>query len=196
VKPVETGCAPDPADAVALWRAAGEPIPLSTVCPYRFRLPAAPSQAAAAEGVRLDLAQLAAHVRAAAALGDFVLVEGAGGLLVPYDAGATAADLALMLGLPLLVVARTALGTVNHTSLTIREAARVGLQVSAVILNQTTADEGPHAAGNAGLIRDVTALQVAGRLNYVPPELRSDPEYLAERLAAAVGAVTLDRLLG
>jgi dethiobiotin synthetase len=196
VKPVETGCAPDPADAIALWRAAGEPIPLDDVCPHRFPLPAAPSQAAAAAGVRLHLAHLAQHIRGVATRGDFLLVEGAGGLLVPYDDGATAADLASLLGLPLLVVARTALGTVNHTSLTLREASRGGLPVAGLILNQTTADEGPHAYGNADLIHAVTKVRAAGRLPYLPGEQKADPDHVADLLVAALGAPTLDRWLG
>jgi dethiobiotin synthetase len=196
VKPAETGCDPDPTDAVTLHRAARAPVSLSDVCPHPFRLPAAPAQAAAAEGVRLDLNQLAAHVRALAGRGDFVLVEGAGGLLVPYADGATAADLASALELPLLVVARTALGTVNHTALTLREAARSGLRVAALVLNQTTIDDGPHASGNAALITSVTNTQANGQLPFVPEQHRTDPDYLADWLLAAVGPATLDALLG
>ncbi len=196
VKPVETGCDPDPADAVALLRAAGQPISLADVCPHAFRLPAAPAQAAAAEGVHLQLDRIADHIRAVAGRGDFVLVEGAGGLLVPYAAGATTADLAAALGLPLLIVARTALGTVNHTALTVREAARAGLQVAAVVLNRTTPEEGPHAAGNAASIEAVTGLRVAGPLAHVPAARRTDPDHLADVLLDGLGAPVLDRLLG
>ena len=196
VKPAETGCDPHPTDALALHRAAGSPISLADVCPHPFRLPAAPAQAAAAEGVHLDLEQLADHVRRVAARGDFVLVEGAGGLLVPYTDRATAADLAAALGLPLLVVARTALGTVNHTALTLREAARSGLRVAAVILNQTTIDDGPHARGNAALITGVTQTPINGQLPFLPEPYRTDPEHLADRLVAALGSATLDALLG
>jgi len=62
-------------------------------------------------------------------------LEGAGGLLVPVGPGWTIADLAAALGLPLLVVARAGLGTVNHTLLTIEVARRAGLEVAAVVLN-------------------------------------------------------------
>jgi dethiobiotin synthetase len=195
VKPVETGCAPDPADAIALSRAAGEPLRLSDVCPHRFRLPAAPAQAAAAEGQRLDLPLIVDHIRSVATQGDFLLVEGAGGLLVPYADGATAADLAATLHLPLLIVARTALGTVNHSSLTIREAARAGLPVAALILNETAAEPGPHTAGNAALIADVTGVRAAGQLPYISPDRRDDADYIADQLLGALGPATLAQLL-
>ena len=106
------------------------PLAEADVCLYALRLPAAPAQAATAEGVRIDLQRIAERARLLATMGDLLIVEGAGGLLVPYATGVTCADVAARLGLPLLVVARTALGTVNHTSLTLREAARASLQVA------------------------------------------------------------------
>src|SRR5206468_11938385 len=54
-KPAETGCDPHPADARALWLAARPPVPETDICLYALRLPAAPAQAAAAEGVHIDL---------------------------------------------------------------------------------------------------------------------------------------------
>jgi dethiobiotin synthetase len=196
VKPAETGCAPDPTDAIALRQAAGAPLTLAEVCPHQLRLPAAPAQAASAEGVLLDLDQLANHVRKVAARGDFVLVEGAGGLLVPYAGASTAADLAGALGLPLLIVARTALGTINHAALTLREARHRGLPVAAVLLNQTTREEGPHASGNAALITAVTGTPVTCQLPFVPDRERADPERIADLLVSAIGTPVLDSLLG
>jgi dethiobiotin synthetase len=58
-KPVETGCDPNPRDAEALRRASGTALPLAAVCPFALRLPAAPSAAAAAEHVQLDVHALA-----------------------------------------------------------------------------------------------------------------------------------------
>jgi dethiobiotin synthetase len=62
---------------------------------------------------------------------DFLVVEGAGGLLVPIRAHFSMADLAHRMELPLLVVARAALGTINHTRLTLDAARRRGLRVAA-----------------------------------------------------------------
>jgi len=118
-KPVETGCAPDAEDARRLWEAARPPIRLVEVCPFPLTLPAAPAAAAAAIGIRLDVAALAQQGLSLGTRGDFLIVEGAGGLLAPYDGASTNADLAVHLGLPVLVVARTALGTINHIALTL-----------------------------------------------------------------------------
>lgn len=194
-KPAETGCDPHPADARALWLAAGSPVAEADVCLYAFRLPAAPAQAAAAEGVHIDLERIAAQATALSARGDVLIVEGAGGLLAPYAAGVTCADIAARLRLPLLVVARTALGTISHTALTLREAARASLEVAGVILNRTTAIEEPHEAGNADLIAQLTGRHPLGTLPWLRPELAGNPDAAADALAISIGEPALERLL-
>ncbi len=195
-KPAETGCAPMPSDARALWRAAAAPVAEAEVCLYALRLPVAPAAAAAAEGVRIDLERIADRADALAAKGDLLVVEGAGGLLVPYAEGSTGADVAKRLGLPLLVVARTALGTVNHTALTLREAARNGLEIAGLILNRTPGTDGPQEAGNAALIASLTGCQAMGTFPTLTPEAAADPDRLADALGAAVPERTLRMLLG
>ncbi len=162
-KPVETGCDPEPADARRLWRAARPPIPPDDVCLHAFPLPAAPALAAAAAGRRLDLGAMVERAQALAGRGDFLVVEGAGGLLVPYADGQTTADLAARLGLPLLVVGRMALGTINHVALTLAEAARRALPVAGCILSRTEPEIGAHEAGNVELIAALTGRRAAGR---------------------------------
>ena len=142
LKPIETGCAgpPDariPADAVAVARAAGDARALHELCPYRLELPAAPAVAAAHEGVEIELEELRAAYRKAAAGADLVVVEGAGGLLVPAAPGLDMAALASELGLPLVLVARARLGTINHALLSIREAQRRGLRLLGLAVSHT-----------------------------------------------------------
>lgn len=139
IKPVETGCSADaggqlhPADAVALARAAGQDQPRAL---QLFAAPLAPAVAAELEGRAVDVDLLVEGVaRARAAAPDLLLVEGAGGLLVPLTAHLDMAGFAVQLGLPLLVVARDGLGTINHTLLTLEAAARRGLTVAGVVLN-------------------------------------------------------------
>jgi dethiobiotin synthetase len=195
-KPAETGCDADPADARALWRAASPPVPETDVCLYALRLPAAPAQAAAAEGKRIEIEWIAEQAAALAAKGDFLIVEGAGGLLVPYNDGLTGADIAARLRLPLLIVARTALGTVNHTALTLREAGRTALDVAGLILNRTTASASPHEAGNADLIEGLTGRRPLGTFPWLPPASAHDPDALADALAISVGEQALETLIG
>ena len=131
VKPVQTG----EGDAGALKSWAGLAEEPEEIAPFSFRAPLAPLAAARLEGRTLALGEVVARVRALAERHEVVLIEGAGGLLVPVGPGWTIADLAAALGLPLLVVARAGLGTVNHTLLTIEVARRAGLEVAAVVLN-------------------------------------------------------------
>lgn len=142
MKPAETGCELDeagallPADAVALRAAMTLAAPLDAVCPYRLREPAAPAVAARGEGTTIELEQLQACF--AALVGrdpELLLVEGAGGLLVELNDQITMADLASAFGLPLLIVARDGLGTLNHTMLTVEAARARGLEIAGIVLN-------------------------------------------------------------
>jgi dethiobiotin synthetase len=139
MKPIETGVpAAGPEDARALRAAAGVEDPLELICPVRFALPASPEAAARAEDRRVSLDAIRDAFDELARRHAFVLVEGAGGLLVPIDAGTDMADLARALDLPLLLVARTALGTVNHTRLSLEVAEARGLEVLGVVLSHST----------------------------------------------------------
>lgn len=147
MKPAETGVPPEgPQDALALRAAAGVDDPIELVCPQRFALPASPEVAARAEGRRVSLDAIATAFERLAARHAFMLVEGAGGLLVPLDADFDMADLATRLGLPLLVVARARLGTINHTLLTLAAAGARGLDVAGVVISHA---DGPLTAADA-----------------------------------------------
>lgn len=98
----------------------------------RLRAPASPHHAAALEGQELSLQPLLAI---AAELAGPTVVEGAGGLLVPLSARLLLSDLIAALGLPVLLVASTRLGTINHTLLTLAELRRRGLQTVGVVLS-------------------------------------------------------------
>jgi dethiobiotin synthetase len=195
-KPVETGCAPGPDDARRLWEAASSPVTLAEVCPFPLRLPAAPAAAAAEVGLRLDVGDLARRGLTLAARGDFLVVEGAGGLLAPYDATSTNADLAARFALPILVVARTALGTINHVALTLAELARRGLPLAGVLMVRHAAERSPHEATNADLIESLTGTRPIGVFPYVGASDLRDPNRLADALEETLSPALLARLLG
>ncbi len=194
LKPAETGCAPDADDARRLWQAAGEPIDERDVCPHRFRLPAAPAQAAPLEGQRLLLDQIVAHAQAIAAAGDWLLVEGAGGLLVPYGDDWTAADLIQRLGLATLVVARTSLGTINHSALTVQELRRRHIPIAGLILNRVAPHPEPQEEGSFRLVASGTGLQPLGPLPWLTDP--RNPDALADALERALSPSSLSALLG
>jgi dethiobiotin synthetase len=189
VKPVETGCDPDPADAVRLRSAASRlDLPLSLVCPYQFALPVAPAQAAPAAGIQLAGSALLEAIDRAAAHGDFLLVESAGGLLSPYAPALTGADLAAQANLPLLLVARNALGTINHTALAVAEIRRRALPLAGLVLVEVSADATPDRPQNAALIEAVSGERALATLPFVTD---SDPDRLADELARQIPPANL-----
>ena len=84
----------------------------------------------------------------------------------------------------------------NHTALTLREAARASLEVAGVILNRTTETEAPHETGNADLIAQLTGQRPLGTLPWLRPELARDPDAAADALATSIGEPALENLLG
>jgi dethiobiotin synthetase len=142
-KPAASGCRREAGslvsdDALQLWEAAGRPGTLDQVCPQRFEAPLAPHRAALAEGKRLDGELLRTGLDFWRETSEVVLVEGAGGLMSPLGEEEYVADLAYDFGLPLVVVTRNALGTINHTLQTLIAAAtfRDGLAIVGIVLNQ------------------------------------------------------------
>jgi dethiobiotin synthetase len=152
LKPVETGVEHEPEDAVRLRAAAGDDASLDDVCPYRLRAPLAPLAAARLEGVTLDVDRIVALIARRAAAADVLLVEGAGGLLVPVAGRTTWAEIVVRAQLPVAIVAANRLGTINHTALTARAARAVGLSVRGFVLTHPTAVGDASCASNAELI--------------------------------------------
>ncbi|WP_010582230.1 dethiobiotin synthase [Schlesneria paludicola] len=110
-----------------------------TICPQRFLAPVAPPVAAQLEGRQVDFERL---VSGAARFPntDILLIEGAGGWLSPVTETQTVADLARELGAPILIVARSGLGTINHTLLTVESIRSRGLAIAGIVLNSVVAD--------------------------------------------------------
>jgi len=155
-KPIETGCVTGPsgarlgADQELLAVAAGDWQQGALRGVYRLALPAAPLVAAEREGTTIDLASVVAVAQQGAieARASLTVVEGAGGWRVPITAREDMSTLARGLGLPVLIVARGRLGTINHTLLTIEAVERDGLVVGAVVLSCRPEDDAVAAASN------------------------------------------------
>jgi dethiobiotin synthetase len=192
-KPAETGADPEPRDAHALHRAAGAPVPIDRVCLYAFPLPAAPQAAATQAGVAISLAAILERAHDLASAGDGLLVEAAGGLLVPYAPDFTGADLAARLRLPVLLVGRSGLGTINHTALSVHELRRRNLEIAGIVLVQTGIERQPHEETNAPLIAHLTGISPLGVVPHLPDPTNADR--LADALLEAIGPEALDRLL-
>jgi dethiobiotin synthetase len=192
-KPVETGCSPDPADARALWLAADQPVPVEQVVRYTFPLPAAPSVAATAAGITVDILSIVDRAASLRSQGAGLLVEGAGGLLVPFAGTSTTVDIALCLALPLLLVGRAALGTINHCCLATNEIRRRGLALAGIILVETSPGSHDPKLDNLRQIELISGVRPLGVLPFVTDP---SPDRLADALLAALGAYRVARLLG
>jgi dethiobiotin synthetase len=168
MKPAQSGLVVgEPSDAERLLAACGGAEPLAAICPYSLGPPLAPAVAARVEGRELSFARVLAAARALAARHAAVVVEGAGGLLVPLTERESYADLAAALELPVLVVARAGLGTVNHTALTVEALRRRALPIAGIVLNRTAAEDDPSVPYNAGEIARLTGMTPAAILPFV-----------------------------
>lgn len=196
MKPVQTGSEPTPVgltapDAEYLTRVAGVFDPPELVCPSRFTAPLAPLTAARLADREVDLAAIRAAFRELTARRSPVLVEGAGGLAVPIRKDYLMSDLAADLGLPVVVVARPGLGTINHTLLTVHFARAAGLRVLGIIVNNYPPQPGEAERTSPAVIEEFSGAPILGIVPAVPPNGRAADEAIVDLR----GHPLIDRLL-
>lgn len=184
MKPVQSGHpieAPE-SDGMRLknWTEVDDPI--EKIVPYSFPSPVAPQLAAEFVHSEIDRSRIFPLLEQLKAKYDVVLIEGAGGLMVPICEGFSIADLAKEIGWPLLIVAHPLLGTVNHTVLTTLVAQQYGLHSVGVILNGLKeSDQEPSVAHNPRLIEQMAQIPVLGTVpwlgeTFTPISLRQSIE--------------------
>jgi dethiobiotin synthetase len=150
-----------PADSLRLMTAAGVADPLSLVNPYRFGKPLAPSVAAELEGKDVNVGRIMKAYAALSRRHDFMIVEGAGGIMVPLSDKALLLDLAGSLGLPVLIVARPGLGTINHTLLTVEALRNREIPIAGIIMNHSTdAKPGLSEKTNPAVIERMSGVRI------------------------------------
>lgn len=186
MKPIESGVADVDQlgeDGALLAWAAGSADAIELITPYRLQHPVAPAVAASREQVRIVPGLIRESFDTLAARHDFMIVEGAGGLMTPLAGGHLVADLARSLPLPLLLVAGLKLGTINHTLLTLHAAAGHELPVAGYILNGM-----PDTPGLAeeSAPHTMASLTAADLLAVTPRIEGDDPRQTVEQLAAAL----------
>ena len=128
------------------------------VAPWRFGPPVSPHHAAELAGDLIEPAQLVERAREH----ELLVCEGVGGLLVPITPGYLVRDLAIDLELPLVVVARTGLGTINHTLLTIEAARATGLSVAGVVMTPWPGQPSDMEASNRDTVERLADVRVSG----------------------------------
>jgi dethiobiotin synthetase len=172
MKPIETGvdskCSSSAnSDALFLMEVAGSGDSLEEVSPIRLKPAASPYQAALLENRDLDVGAIVENFRELSTRHDCMLVEGIGGLMVPITKTYMVQDLVCDLGLPMIIVARNQVGTLNHTLLTLRSAKQKGITVCGVILNQTSPAEITEIErGQAEILQELSGVPVLGLCPY------------------------------
>jgi dethiobiotin synthetase len=193
---VETGVTDGPSDIDVHRRLMGDPDstaepPPADRCPYRFSLSASPHLAAAREKRRVDPAVIEAAYRRLAETHDAVLVEGAGGFLVPLSEELMTGDLVARIGLPVLLVVGNRLGCVNDVLLTVEAVRRRGVPLLGLVFNRLPGEgDGTAAdvlADNPRIVVEITGAPVLGEVPLLP-----DPARGAEAFAP-VGRAFLER---
>jgi len=184
MKPVQSG---DDDDAALLIEASGTRDSPCIVNQYTFKPPLAPSLAARMAGVEIEPELIKDSCKTIMGRHNRTIVEGAGGIMVPLvergDKSYLVSDLIVELGLPVIIVARAGLGTVNHTLLTIDHARHKGIDILGVIVNGCPAEPSTSEENNPVMIAGLSGIPVLAVL----PEIKSsEPVYrqLAEHLDA------------
>ncbi len=194
LKPAQTGDDGNiTTDAAFVQQVLGTSEPDGAICPYTLRAPLAPAVAAELEGRRLSTAVVVGAFAALRRRHDYVVVEGAGGLLVPFADGVDMGDLAALLNLPVVVAARPGLGTLNHTLLTLDALHRRGLRVLGVVISGFPAEPGLDAVTNPRILARLSPVPLLGVLPFDPG---LDTEAGRAGSLREAGPAGLDPLLG
>lgn len=185
MKPAESGVS-DPRvlgpDAELLQWAARSRDQANDISPYRLCAPLAPSLAAKKEEIFIDFSSLITKAQSLGERHDFLIIEGAGGLMTPLSGGLLMADLAKGIGLPLLVVTSPRLGTINHTLMTVFAAQQMDIPVAGYLINRM-----PDAADEAAKTAPHTLASLASAdILGVLPEVSGEPQEKVVTLSAAL----------
>jgi len=166
-KPIAAGCDADGKndDAKALRAASTMELTCEQVNPYCFHQAMAPHLAARNEGVQIDLSRILTSYQELSRQADEVIVEGAGGFVVPLNDRQTSADLAQDLGLPVILVVGMRLGCLNHALLTVRAIADYQLECAGWVANVSNADT-PALRENIEALRERIAAPLLGIVPY------------------------------
>ena len=197
MKPIETGCMKSenvvqkaesrvkdtlliPADGMFLKEIADMDDSIDVITPIRFEKPLAPFPASEIEGIPVDIDKIKKAFESLLKKYDMVVVEGIGGLLVPLKRDYFVLDLVKQFGLPIIIVSRPGLGTINHTLLTVNYAMKEGLNVAGIIMNYSQSPEKTLAEEtNPKVIRQISPVPIIGIFPYLEDLGRSTIERAA-----------------
>jgi dethiobiotin synthetase len=188
MKPAETGCVIRkgrlvPGDSLKLIKSAHVDETLDMINPYRFRHPLAPAVAAELAGTSIRKKKIFFAYRKLSKKNDIVIVEGAGGIMVPLYKKYLLLDLIKDLTLHILIVSRPGLGTINHTLLTIDAARNREIDISGVVINYSTnMGRDVSERTNPWVIEKLTGVPVLGIVPYMKGPRMKTFKHLAGKM--------------
>lgn len=191
MKPAESGCRLKqgtlvPGDTMKLIKAAKVHEPLSNINQYRLRSPLAPSVAADIEGITISKNKIFSAFHRLNNNYAITMVEGAGGIMSPLCKKYLFINLVQDLALPLIIVSRSGLGTINHTLLTIETAENRGLDILGVVINNSKKrSSDPSEKSNPELIENLGNVPVLGIVPYISKS-SSDTGEIFHRIAGRI----------
>ncbi|MBI4685557.1 MAG: dethiobiotin synthase [Nitrospirae bacterium] len=181
MKPIETGCTKEgnalmPSDGIFLKSIAHMDETINHITPCCLKHPLAPMVAAEMEGTVININKIKKAFEELTKSYQSIVVEGIGGLLVPINRDYFVLDLARELELPLIIVSRPDLGTINHTLLTVNYAQKEGLKVAGIIINHTyLSEDGMAEKTNPRVIQQLSPAPLLGVFPYL--HSMSDEEF-------------------
>ncbi|MBL7685251.1 MAG: dethiobiotin synthase [Deltaproteobacteria bacterium] len=184
MKPCESGATSESSDSVFLKKMSQSEDSIDLITPYSFQAPLAPGIAARLESREISFEFIKEKFEILQSLHDIVLIEGAGGLLVPLSENKNVRDLIEYLKVPVLVVARAGLGTVNHTLLTLESLASKKIPVAGVVLNHSQNSSDLSEKYNEQTLAEWTSVPIWGEF---PFEQEMSREQLAAIFARELG---------
>ena len=152
-----------PSDGMFLKKMAGMDDPIDLVTPIRLENPLAPFPASEIEDIPVDIEKIRKAYAELSKKYEVVVVEGIGGLLVPIKRDYFVLNLARDFGLPIIIVSRPGLGTINHTMLTVNCAIKEGLTIAGIIINYSLPPEDtPSEKTNPKVIKQISPVPIIG----------------------------------
>jgi len=162
---------------------------LPDLCPYTLRAPYSPHLAAKMENKRISASKIIDSYNSLSKRFDFVIVEGIGGILVPFNKKQLVIDIVQRLGLLVLVVVQNRLGAINHTLLTIEALKKRKLKILGLLFNNAKQCDRFILRDNPVIIKALTQERVFGTLPWVdnPDRLYNNFVPIGERICRAIG---------
>jgi len=168
IKPIETGCTPLPEDGVLYQKYLFPNKEINKIVPFQYQLPASPYISAKIERKEIEFANLLKSITTLPE--DIILIEGAGGLMVPINKEKTFLDIVIEIQPEVFIVAANKLGVINHTLLTCKTLLKYGLQ-GKIILNDIYPEKNEVSETNMEQLQLFSNCEILGRLPYFSGEI-------------------------